>query len=228
VDFVAWPASYKPAAVLLAMDASGKLAFCGVDDAPETGQLGTPPTTSYADLPALYLDQGNIYVLDPAGNMIWVYWNESLTQVPDYYFGEEEKPLLSEAVDMVVVRNELYLLNKTGQVTVCYSGEWLTVPVRCPQVPFTDFRPGRENNPLTPTNPFTTLIYNPPPDPSLLFLQPESQGVYHFSLRSLGFLREYLPQNILPGGAATALTFDPFERRLLIAVRNAVYYASLP
>jgi hypothetical protein len=82
--------------------------------------------------------------------------------------------------------------------------------------------------PLIPPSPFTQIQNTSPPDPSLYFLEPSNQSIYHFSLRNLAFQRMLAPENTLATGNATAFYVDNLQGYVYLAVGNQVFYAILP
>jgi hypothetical protein len=76
--------------------------------------------------------------------------------------------------------------------------------------------------------PFSQILYATPPDPSLYFLEPFTQSVYHFSLRTLTFQRQILPKSSLKDELATAFFVNHIDRTIYLAIDNNVYYANIP
>lgn len=228
IDIVSWPAGFEPGASILGLSANGDVVYCMPGQAPIIGQLAKPVSSDLTDLAGFSLDLGNLYVLDPESNAVWIYWDSDITQSPQIFFGDQVPPM-DDVVDLVVNNNDLYLLHADGHMTLCQFS-WLEVsPTRCTEpVMYLDTRPGRENSALIPENPFSQILYNPPPDPSLYLLDPVSRSIYHFSLRSPTFQREYMPVELTSNASATAFAFDSFERIFFLATGNDVYYVRLP
>jgi len=229
MDILAWPATFDPQASILAMDASGNLLYCLPNIEPEGKKLAVPPNMLFGDLLGFTEDLGNLYVLDPSSNAVWIYWGSKVGEEP-YLFFDQQVPVMQTVVDLAVNNDELYLLHEDGHMTVCYYNGLEEALTRCTDQQYMDFRPGRENTPLVAPSPFEQVLHAPPPDPSLYLLEPEGRAIYHFSLRTLAFQRQFLPLDInkLPLGRATAFAVDPIRRNFFLAVGDQVFYAMMP
>jgi len=227
VDIAAWPQGYKPAASLLGMDASGTAVYCPPDEAPKTERLKQPAAAGWGGIAGFSLDLGDTYVLDVPSKGVWIYWRSNFAKEGNLFFNEDI-PVLDDVVDLVVNRDDLYLLHLDGSLTLCGYSAWQGVPTRCSNPRYIDFRPGRENMPLVPNAPFIQIQNTQPPDPSLFLLEASRRSIYHFSLRNLSFQRQYVPAADPQVGSATAFAVDNIRRRLFLAVGNQVYYAVLP
>lgn len=227
IDITAWPAGFKPSAVILALDASGNLFYCRVGEPPEVVRLAAPPSGSWNRLAGIALELTDLYILDPGANAVYSYWENNFSDQPHLFF-DEEIPPIADVIGMTVSRDDLYLLHADGRLTLCLYNVLAEVPTRCSDLLYTDNRPGREGQPMVPAEPFTQFTATPSPDLALYFLEPKNQAVYHFSLHKLLFQRQYLPRNILPGGNATALTVNPIRREIFLALGHLVYYAIFP
>lgn len=228
IDILPWPVGFDPMASIVALDPDGTIVYCQPNQEPKTEKLTQPVSSDLTDLAGFVMDESNLYILDPSANAVWIYWNSEVADQPTYFFGDQVPPL-GDVVDMMIVNNELYLLHADGHLTMCQYSSLVVAPTRCEEpVPYIDSRPARENTSLVPEYPFTQIIYNPPPDPSLFLLQPESQSIYHFSLRSPTFQTQYKPLKLWNEGDATAFTVDPNDRIFFLAVGNYVYYGRIP
>lgn len=228
VDLVVWPDGFQPSATVLAVDSKGSLIFCEPGELPTIHPLVEFPSSGFKKISALAIDRGKLYVLDSGSNSVWVYPQATYDQEPYFYFSEQI-PLLRDAIDLAANFDELYLVHSDGRMTMCLADSRLITPTRCndPQ-PYTDFRSGRENAPFTIPNPFSQLLANPSPDPSLYFLEPAGQSVFHFSFRSVGFLEELAPLKPMGGGAATGFTVNQLKGLVFIAVGNQVFVGDIP
>ncbi len=227
VDIAAWPQGYKPEASLLGMDASGTAVYCQPDETPQTERLKQPSADGWGGIAGFSLDLGDTYVLDVPSKGVWIYWRSNFAKEGSLFFNEDI-PLLDDVVDLVVNRDDLYLLHLDGSLTLCGYSAFQGVPTRCSTPRYIDFRPGRENMPLVPEAPFIQVQNTQPPDPSLFLLEGSKRSIYHFSLRNLAFQRQYVPVDEPLMGNATAFAVDNIRRRLFLAVGNQVYYAVLP
>jgi hypothetical protein len=231
VDIAKWPREMQPSAALLALDAGGNLFFCRADgQAPQVVRLAAPPDHAWNDLRGMVVDMGSIYVLDSSQNAVWAFWNGQIDTPPEMVFNQnpEDIPVITDVTDLAVSNYELYLLHADGHITLCgYSGiEGLSTT--CGEPKFTDIRPGREQMEMVMGSPFSQILYSPPPDPSLFLLEAQNQAIYHFSLRTLTFQRQYLPQDALSRNPATAFMVNTLDRTLFMAFGNEVYYATMP
>jgi hypothetical protein len=225
IDIVPWPVGYKPEADLLALDAKGNLLYCLSDGQSVMTKLGLPPVGSWGSLVGFALDTVDLYLLDPPSNAVWTFWNNEYIASPHFYF-DKQIPFMQDLTDIEVNRADLYLLHADGHITLCVLSS-LGVP-HCSDSPFIDSRPGRENSPITLKASFTQLLFAPPPDPSLLFLEPQSQAIYHFSSHNLMYQNQYLPSVELSNNEATAFGIDIVQRYLFLAIGNEVYYGAIP
>jgi len=227
IDIASWPAGYLPEANIVAIDGSGNLLFCSPNENPISDKLTAPTSEAWGDIRAFALDLGDLYVLDFLSNGVWVYWRSNLNEEPTMYF-DQVTPTLQDVIDMEVNKSDLYLLHEDGNLTLCFLGTFDVTPTRCSEASYIDLRPGRENTTLVPPAPFSQVVASPPPDPSLFFLEPTSQAIYHFSLRNLAFQRQFLPVNPLPSSNASAFAVDTIHRNLYLAIGNQIFYAIMP
>jgi hypothetical protein len=227
VDIVAWPAGYEPPAKLLATDSAGNALYCQPDRPPQADRLKPAAGENWGNILASTLDQGDFYALDLPSNGVWIYWRSNFTEEPTLFF-DEEIPPLQQVIDMVVDRDDLYLLQSDGSLMLCVRNTLIVAPTRCSVVAYSDRRPGRENVPVSPPSPFSQMLVIPPPDPSLYFLEPSGQAIYHFSLRNLAFQKVLMPETSLPARPASAFTANHSRDYLYLALGNQVFYAVNP
>lgn len=230
IDIVAAPVGQEPDAVILGMDTSGSVLYCYQDRAPKAQMLASPVTApNWGNLVgfAMDIDQENVYVLDPQDQAVWAYWGADFVDGPEFYFGDQV-PNIQDVNDLTVDKRDLYLLHADGLITLCtYSGLDVS-PTRCANPRFVDSRPGNVDQSLVPKDPFSQVLATQPPDPSLYLLEPKSRAIYHFSLRTLNFHSQYVPDNGIASGAATAFTVDQIQRVLYLAIGNQIFQASIP
>jgi hypothetical protein len=227
VDIVAWPAGFEPKASLLAMDVGGNVLYCQSNAVPQVQKMTPPPNALFENLRGFSLDLGDLYILDPFSNAVWVYWKSKLTDQPSLFF-DQEIPFMQDVEDLAVSNGDLYLLHADGRLTLCGFSGLGVAPTRCSDPQYVDSRLGRENTPMNLASPFVQLLTTEPPDPSLYILEASTQAIYHFSLRNLVFQRQYLPLNSLSTRSATAFAVNPVRRNIFLAIGNQVYYAILP
>lgn len=219
----------SPTVSILGMDAAGNSLECSPGAEPSFRPLLTP-YTGWDTPSALTQDQGVLYVMDRGKRAVWIYAN--LGDPPRPFF-TGDTPDLADAVDLAVLRNDLYLLHNDGRVSLCTFTGMEVSPTQCSPLTFTDSRPGLEGQVLTPQMPFLQLVISQPPDPSLYLLEAGTQALYHYSLR-LTFQEQFSPASELtpaPAGQpepATAFTITPDKRVAILAVADQVFYAGLP
>jgi hypothetical protein len=230
IDLAAWSNMSDIQASVVGMDADGDLIFCAPEMPAQAISLGNPANRELTNLTGFTLDFVDLYVLDSQGKAVWVYASGQYADEPSFYFDQDIPVSIEGMIDLEATTENLYLLHKDGHMVVCYTGTMGSVtPSRCTDpVPFMDTRAGRENLPITDMLPYSQLQYSPPPDPSLYFLEPTAQATDRYSLHVLAFQKRFLPQNVLPGGEATAFFIDSVNRMIFLAVGNQVYYAGLP
>ena len=228
IDIMAWPVGFEPMASLVAIDAQGNVVYCQPGQEPLISEFASPPTSSLSGLTGFTMDQSNLFLLDPQANSVWIYWGSETDSPPDPFFADQI-PRLDDVVDLMIANNELYLLHQDGQLTICEYSSLEIAPTSCKEpVPFVDSRQARENMIITPTSPFSQILYNPPPDPSLFVLQPDSRSINLFSLRTPTYQTQYQPIAQLEGNEATAFAVDPIDRLMYLALGNHVYYGRIP
>jgi hypothetical protein len=73
------------------------------------------------------------------------------------------------------------------------------------------------------------MMFAPAPDPNLLLLDADSQGVFRFAPRSLELQGQLRPQagreNPLPQGAVSAMAVSP-NHVLYFALQDRIYFAA--
>jgi hypothetical protein len=186
-----------------------------------------PPDLNWGEPIAFSLDGGNIYVLDPKTNSVWIYWAiDGYTELPTYYFGNQIPPLQG-VIDMAVNDGDLYLLNDDGHITVCDYSPYTDAPTRCTDpAEFIDLREGYQSGPVMEGTDFHQMQFAPPPDPSIYLFDSQVEAIYHLSMR-LAFQRQYRPSQPLFDEEVTAFTVGP-NRQAFIATDKQVYTAIMP
>ncbi len=232
VDFAISRSRNQGTTSLIALDAKGNLLECSPGESPKKSSL-KPPPTGLGKLKGFSLDQENFYLLDPDKNAVWIYWGSNFEEAPELYFGETV-PQMGDTIDLAVDQDDLYLLHADGHVTMCTYSSLSVSPTHCESpVPFRDSRPGLENRILIPETPVTQIYASQPPDPSLYFMEPAKQAIYHLSLRSLTFHQQFRPSNEILNGSGNPLATSAFAlsadgRVVFLAFANQVYYSQMP
>jgi hypothetical protein len=225
IDISPLPKGNNLKATVLAMDANANLLYCIPGKLP-VANSPAPPQTNWGGPAGFAYDAGDLYVLDPPANAVWIYRGIDTSQEPRLFFGSQI-PFMPDVVDLAVNRNDLYLLHADGHITTCTYSSIQESPTRCQDPsPYSDARVGRQNGPIIHDAIFSQILYTLPPDPSIYMLDPVNQAIYHFSLR-LTFQRQFRPMTDLDEGKATAFTISS-NRMIFLAIGNQVYFADLP
>jgi uncharacterized membrane protein len=225
VDITELPPGSFENASLLGMDANGNLLYCVIDAQPYSAVLA-PPNTGFGDLSGMSLDQGDLYMLDPNFNAVWIYRNMEVTQQPHLFFGESVPPM-QDVIDLTVYNDDLFLLHADGHITKCTYSALLESPTRCDDpYPYSDNRPGRVHSPVIDETVFNQLYFSSFPERSIYMLDPQNQSIYYFSVL-LALQWQYQPLTFLTSGNATAFAISP-NRMAFLAIGSNVYYAAIP
>jgi hypothetical protein len=229
IDIEVLPRGQEDGATLLGMDANGNLLRCtpGEENAPLSMQMA-PPDINWGDPKAFALDGGNIYVLDPQTNAVWIYWAiDGYTELPTYYFGNQVPPL-QNVIDMTVSDGDLYLLHDDGRMTVCDYSSYVDAPTRCTEsADFMDLRAGYQSGQQMQGTNFAQIQFAPPPDPSIYLFDPTDEAIYHLSMR-LAYQRQYRPSEPLSLSDEVTAFAVGRDRRAFIATDDQVYFAIMP
>lgn len=226
IDIAPLPRSNNENATVLGIDANGNLLYCIPDEAPLALPMA-PPDTNWGAPKGVAQDSGDLYILDPLTNAVWIYRGANVTQQPRLFFSEQI-PTMHDVIDLAVNRNDLYLLHEDGQMSTCTFSGLVESPTRCEDPAlYSDPRPGMQEGPKLQNTQFSEILFIPPPDPSLFLLDPESKAIYHLSVR-LTLQRQFQSSTKLSEGPATAFTINRASRTAFLALGNQVYYASMP
>ena len=218
------PGSFENAS-LLGMDADGNLLYCVVDSQPYSAAMA-PPNTGFGEPTAMTLDQGDLFVLDPKVNAVWVYRNLVVREQPRLFFGDYVPPM-ADVIDLTVYNDDLYLLHADGHMTRCTYSALAESPTRCDDpYPYSDNRPGRVHGPVIADTFFSQIYFLSFPERSLFLLDSQNQANYYFSVL-LNLQWQYQPLAPLAEGKATAFAVSP-NRTAFLAIGSYVYYAAMP
>lgn len=226
VDIAALSKLNKEGAAVVAMDANGNLVFCGADGALTAMQL-KPPDNNWGEPQAMALDGGDLFILDPKTNAVWVYTGdgETFSGDPRFFFAAEV-PSLKSVVDMVVNGSDLFLLHEDGVLTHCVFNNLQAAPTTCSEAVFDIGEMGADGESPLATIHFAELSRRLPPDPALFFLEPTTQSLYMFGIR-LHFERQFRAGDLLAEGAATSFAISE-SRAIYIAIGHEVFKSTLP
>lgn len=226
LDIVALPLGDPDGAAIMGMDDDGNLLKCIPGGKPPLAfQLGLPDTY-WGEPLAFELDDGDLYVLDPVTNAVWIYWSrDGYRQRPRLFFGNQVPPM-ADVFDLAVIGADLFLLHQDSHLTKCTFSGYVDSPTRCTEPAiFQDVRPGRAGGELVEGAAFAQLASAPPhTEPSIYLLDPFEHAIYRFSLL-LALDRQYRPYSPLPDEPATAFAISP-NRLVFIAIGNQVWFAS--
>jgi hypothetical protein len=225
VDIVELPQGAVEDAVLLGMDTAGNLVYCTLTGQPLAKSLAQP-STGLGEPIALAIDDGDLFVLDPKVNAVWVYDDMDVGALPHFFFGNDVPPM-QDVIDLAVYDDKLYLLHSDGHLTQCSYSYLAEAPTTCKEpFAFTDNRPGRVSGTVIPDSLFNQVSYVSFPDRSMYMLDPHNQAVFFFSVL-FNFQTQYRAIQDLADGQATAFAIST-NRMIYLAIGNAVYYAALP
>jgi hypothetical protein len=227
VDIALLERASDDTATIVAIDANGNLLQCIPDSSPVAYSL-TPPTSGWGNPTAITVENDKLYILDPLTNAVWFYENiENRYSEAPFFFFIDEVPTLEGAIDLAVGRDTAYVLFKDGRTTSCTYSTLKEAPTSCEEpAVYTDSRTGKQSGPEIPGVFFFRIQHTQPPEPSLFYMDPANQAIYHFSLR-LNLVQIYQPQADFPAGPLTAFAVSP-TRSIFIAQENEVYLAYLP
>ncbi len=216
---------------VVAVDRNGELQYCASGRSPLQGSL-TPPDIGWGRLQAIDVFKDSLYVLDPVTNAVWIYdaADGLFSGSPALYFAEEV-PDLESAIDLALAQEELIILHQEGHIDRCRrivdnapDGS-LRVRVSCEVDPrFTDERTDQPASASIPSAAPLQMVYSPPPEPSLFFLDATSGSIYQYSMR-LVYLGVILPAEPIDGTVSTLTEAPPND--LFVATTDQVYYAQL-
>ncbi len=227
IDLTALPKGNEFNATVLGMDVNGNLLYCIPGQSPIAAPL-VPPDSNWGNPLAITFDSGNLYILDPQTNAVWMYVgiNGAFNGRPRLYFGDDIPPM-KDVIDLAVNRQDLYLLHGDGHLTTCTFSALTTSPTRCEDPAFfTDTRPGRGEAPVIQNASFSQILFNPPPDPSLFLLDDDAEALYHFSVR-LTFQRQIRTLEPFGDAEVTSFAVSP-DRRVFFAAGNRIFFATIP
>jgi hypothetical protein len=225
VDIVELPPGGSVNASILGVDANSNLLYCVIGSQPYSASLA-PPNTGFGEPVGLSMDRGDLYVLDPKVNAVWIYRNMEVSQPPRLYFGDTVPPM-QDVIDLAVYNDDLFLLHADGHTTKCVYSSLAQSPTRCDDpLPYSDNRPGRVHGPVIEDGAFTQIFYASFPERSIFYLEPKNRAIFYFSVQ-LTLQWQYQPKTPLAVGDATAFAISP-NRIAFLAIANNVYYAAMP
>ncbi len=232
VDILAMPTLNSISATLLGVDAGGNLLYCAPGQVAQAIPLPVPDT-NWGRVTAFVLDSGNLYVLDAPARAVWVYNGRDGTFIdrPYFFFGGQT-PEKQDVIDLVVTSDDMYMLHSDGHLSTCSYSRIESVPTRCQDpAPLVNPFAAYQDTDLFGTSHFTQMLFNAPPDQSILLLDADTQGVMRFAPRSLELQNQFRPStgtaNPIPAGPVGAVTISP-NHVMYLAVNGQVYFAVMP
>lgn len=214
---------------VVALDADGTVLYCAPGVQPLISQL-VAPNVGWGELRAMAVYGGDLYVLDPGKNTVWIYDASDglFSGSPALYF-VEDVPALGTAIDLALAQDELIILYADGGIDRCRrlventTSGTLRIRVECELEPsFQDERPGQPPRATFPGASPAQVVYSPPPEPSLFLLDSGEGTVYHYSMR-LVYQGQYPTAFDAP---VSAITQGP-PNSLYVAAGEQVYVAQL-
>lgn len=216
---------------VVAIDANGTLLYCAPSRRALSSEL-TTPDTGFQSIRAIDVFNDSLYVLDPAANAVWIYDASGglFSGSPSFYFAGEI-PDLSDAIDLAKSQEELFILHSDGMLDRCertreeQPGVGIQFVVECEQdLRFLEALPGGGAGDARPGAVITEMLYSPPPEPSLYFLDAGGKTVFHYSMRMV-YQGQYRPLDEFSGNPS-ALTLGP-PSELFVAIDDQVYFSAL-
>jgi hypothetical protein len=210
---------------IVALDTDGNLLYCASGKAPLARSLPIPTNAGWVPI-AFEIYTNRLYVLDPLDNQVWQYQEVG----GDYLQASGYFPTLvfdlSNVLEFSIAGGDVYLMHRDGGITICSRANASDTPQCQSPAPVTDERRGHTST--TKLDDVTTpvsLVYAPPPEPSLYLLNSDTGGVYQLSLK-LAFVKQFRPQSAWPE-VGLALEIDP-AKRVFVGAGDNVYFASTP
>jgi hypothetical protein len=234
IDLVAVPLTNSHKATVMGIDDTGNLLLCGPGIPASNQTTLTPPDNGWGQIVSITYSQNVLYVLDSKNNAVWRYDGSDLVfpDMPRLFF-DREVPLLTDAIDLSIFQDDLYVLHQSGQMSRCTYSSFDFSPTRCTDpAPYEDSRSGREANPIAFTDAqFMHMQVTQPPEASIFILDgKKGPAIYQFSLQLYlaRVLRPAVNADVrLPDQPVTAFAITP-GRLAVLAFGNQLYYASLP
>lgn len=220
-------------ATLMAVDAAGNVQFCIPGEVGVTSAL-PQPDQGWKKISAIAHDSGYFYALDKPGNAVYRLEVNGIQfdAKPTLYF-DDQIPSLTQAIDIEVNGDELYILRSNGQMVECtYSHMKDYKLTEClDPAPFGDMRAGQTPETISfPDANFVQMRMTTAPDSSIYLLDASSKALYHFSLqRNLQKIMNprFSDSTNIDRLTPTAVAVSS-GRVAFMAFGNQVYYAPLP
>lgn len=228
VDMALLPRDAPKDWVLAAVDNNGNIIYCKKDERLDH-QVLPPPDSQWGSPSAISIDSGNLYMLDPLTNAVWIFDGEEFSfagSKPHFFFGAEV-PNLKEMLDLDVQGDTLFLINEDGHMAICEYSDDIDNPTTCiDPAPYGDSRPGRQDADIISDAHFSQIQLTDAPLESLFLLDPIARAVYQFNL-SLNLQRQFRAVTELPEGIITAFAVSP-QQSIFLAIEDQIYFGYIP
>ncbi|MBW8011825.1 MAG: hypothetical protein FVQ83_11405 [Chloroflexi bacterium] len=227
VDIAGLPRANEENSTLVAMDGNGNLLYC-IKDAPALATPLETPDSLWGNPMAMTIENGNLYILDPLTNAVWIYYGDGgiFGGAPRLFFANEIPNDFQGMIDLAIYGDDLFLLHIDGHMIKCTFSDLPEAPTTCDDpTNYIDTRPGRGETVRIPNANFIQMVRAGQLEESLYILDPAAQAIYHFSmqLRLIGQFRSRFP---LPEGVTTAFTVSS-EQTIFLVVGDEILYTSL-
>ena len=239
VDFVALPAN-KDNYRVMALDQAGNLIYCRPGDFPVSLTLPAP-TGGIKRIIGVALENDVLFVLDADKDAIWMYEGQDRVKenVTGVYFSkspikylDEDVPDLGGALDMIVNREDMYILHADGHMTLCRYSAYKDVKLtECQDpAPYSDSRVGRERKPwIFLDSQLHMMQQTNMPNAALYVLDIQNRSINQFSYQ-LNLERVFKPQinrnfplpDLAPSGFGITSDMEVF-----LSFNNQLYIAPL-
>lgn len=220
IDITDIPGSSPNNALVMGIDAEGKVIYCSDGGKNQIVAQLLPPVGGLGSIDAIHFGNEGLYLLDATKSKIWVYRGlmEQFPNEPGSYLGSAEVNL-TDAVDIVVRREGLYLLFSDGRMV------FSDVPFYDGFVDATDQGP----QPQMIQGKFSQISGLPVADNRLYFLEPTEPGIGRYSYRLMfnDVLKVSFGDQATPGGSVTAMAVSSSQTAFL-AYGGKLFYAQLP
>jgi hypothetical protein len=228
VDLALLPREAPNDWVLAAVDANGNVIYCAKNTRPDH-QVLTPPDSQWGKPSAISIENGNLYMLDPLTNAVWIFEGDDYSfagAVPHFFFGAEV-PNLKMMEDIAIQGDTLFLINQDGHMAICEFSDDVEDPTTCNDpAPYGDSRPGRQDDTTMPDAHFSQIQLTDAPLESLFMLDPVARSIYQFNL-SLNLQRQFRSKTELPEGIITAFAVSP-QQSIFIAIEDQIFFGYIP
>jgi hypothetical protein len=228
VDIALLPRDAPNDWVLAAIDSNGNIVYCAKNARP-THQVLTPPDSQWGSPSAMSIDFGNLHILDPITNAVWIYEGEEFSfagSQPHFFFGAEV-PNLKAMIDLDVQGDTLFLINTDGHTAICEYSDDIDNPTTCTDpAPYGDSRPGRHDAEIITDAHFAQIQLTDAPLESLFMMDPVARAIYQFNL-SLDLQRQFRARVELPEGSLTAFAVSP-QQSIFIAIEDQIFFGYIP